>query len=100
MPAKSPLDVADGALGQLVERLTISHHRHRLARVRWTAAIDPPPGGGAAGEPPPRPGDAVTVLIDGAEAFRAMVDAVGNARSHVPGTGWDLAPGFAPARRR
>src|SRR2546428_631544 len=73
MPAKSPLDAADGALGQLVERLTISHHRRRLARVRWTAAIDPPPGGWAAGEPPPRPGNAVTVLVDGAEAFRAIV---------------------------
>src|SRR6266576_45404 len=98
MPAKSPLDVADGALGQLVERLTISHHRRRLARVRWTAAIDPPPGGWAAGEPPPRPGNAVTVLVDGAEAFRAMVDAIENARSHVHVTGWHLTPDFALTR--
>ena len=98
MPAKSPLDVADGALGQLVERLTISHHRRRLARVRWTAAIDPPPGGWAAGEPAPRPGNAVTVLVDGAEAFRAMVDAIENARSHVHVTGWHLTPDFALTR--
>src|SRR2546428_9931329 len=98
MPAKSPLDVAGGALGQRVERLGASHRRRRLARGRWTAAIDPPPGGWAAGEPPPRPGNAVTVLVDGAEAFRAMVDAIENARSHVHVTGWHLRPDFALAR--
>ncbi len=98
MPAKSPRDVADNALGQLVERLTISHHRRRLARVRWTATIDPPPGGWAEGTPPPRPGNAVTVLIDGAEAFQAMVDAIENARSHVHVTGWHVTPDFALTR--
>src|SRR2546422_6387843 len=98
MPAKSPLDVADGALGQLVERLTTSHHRRRLARVRWTTAIDPPPGGWAEGEPPPRQGNALSVLVDGAEAFRAMADAIGNARSHVHVTGWHITPDFALTR--
>jgi len=98
MPAKSPLDVADGALGQLVERLTTSHHRRRLARVRWTTAIDPPPGGWAEGEPPPRPGNALSVLVDGAEAFRAMADAIENARSHVHVTGWHVTPDFALTR--
>ena len=98
MPAKSPLDVADGALGQLVERLTTSHHRRRLARVRWTTAIDPPPGGWAEGEPPPRQGNALSVLVDGAEAFRAMADAIENARSHVHVTGWHVTPDFALTR--
>jgi len=98
MPAKSPLDVADGALGQLVERLTTSHHRRRLARVRWTTAIDPPPGGWVEGEPPPRPGNALSVLVDGAEAFRAMADAIENARSHVHVTGWHVTPDFALTR--
>jgi len=98
MPAKSPLDVADGALGQLVERLTTSHHRRRLARVRWTTAIDPPPGGWAEGEPPPRPGNALSVLVDGAEAFRAMADAIENAQSHVHVTGWHVTPDFALTR--
>jgi len=98
MPAKSPRDVADDALGQIVERLTISHHRRRLARVRRTAAIDPPPGRWAEGEPPPRPGNAVSVLIDGAEAFRSMLDAIESARSHVHVTGWHLTPDFALTR--
>jgi phosphatidylserine/phosphatidylglycerophosphate/cardiolipin synthase-like enzyme len=94
MPAKSPLDVADGALGRLVERLTTSHHRRRLARVRWHAAIDPSPGGWAEGAPPPRPGNALTVLVDGAAAFEAMTTAITQARSHVHLTGWHLTPDF------
>ena len=64
MPAKSPRDVADDALGQLVERLTTSHHRRRLRRVAWTTAIDAPPGGWAEGAPPPRSGNVLTVLVD------------------------------------
>src|SRR2546421_5445780 len=98
MPAKSPLDVADGALGQVVERLTISHHRRRLARVDWNRAIDPPPGGWAEGDPPPRPGNALTVLVDGAEALRAMAGAIEQARSHVYVTGWHVTPDFALTR--
>jgi phosphatidylserine/phosphatidylglycerophosphate/cardiolipin synthase-like enzyme len=98
MPAKSPLDVADRALGQLVERLTISHHRRRLARVQWSRAIDAPPAEWADGDPPPRTGNAVTVLVDGAEAFRAMADAIQDARSHVHVTGWHITPDFALTR--
>src|SRR5260370_34997702 len=98
MPAKSPRDLADNALGQLVERLSTSHHRRRLARVRWTTAIDPTPGGWAEGEPRPRPGNAVTVLVDGAEAFQAMAVAIANAQSHVHITGWHITPTFATTR--
>ena len=98
MAAKSPLDVADGALGQLVEGLTTSHHRRRLGRVRWTSAVDPVPGGWAAGEPAPRPGNAVTVLVDGAEAFRAMAAEIARAQSHVHLTGWHITPTFAMTR--
>ena len=98
MLAKSPLDVADGALGQLVERLTTSHHRRRLARVGWSRAIDPPPGGWAEGEPPPRPGNAVTVFVDGADALEAMAASIAQARSHVHLTGWHLTPSFAMTR--
>ncbi|HVS06847.1 MAG TPA: phospholipase D family protein [Candidatus Dormibacteraeota bacterium] len=98
MPARSPRDAADDALGQLVERLTTSHHRRRLARVSWTTAADPPPGGWAAGEPPPRPGNALTVLIDGADALQAMAAAIAEARSHVHITGWHITPTFAMTR--
>ncbi len=98
MPARSPRDAADNALGRLVERLTTSHHRRRLARVSWTTATEPPPGGWAAGEPPPRPGNALTVLIDGADALQAMAVAIAEARSHVHITGWHITPTFAMTR--
>jgi phosphatidylserine/phosphatidylglycerophosphate/cardiolipin synthase-like enzyme len=90
--------VADGALGQLVERLTISHHRRRLRRVGWMSAVDLTPGGWADGDPPPRPGNAVEVLIDGAEALRAIAVAIADARSHVYITGWHITPDFALTR--
>src|ERR1700736_6499628 len=98
MPRKSPRDGADDALGQLVERLTTSHHRRRLSRVRRTVAIDPTPGGWADGEPPPRPGNALTVLVDGAEALEAMADGIAKAQSHVHLTGWHITPTFAMTR--
>jgi phosphatidylserine/phosphatidylglycerophosphate/cardiolipin synthase-like enzyme len=98
MPGKSPRDTADDALGQFVERLATSHHRRRLERVGWATAIDPPPGGWAEGEPPPRPGNALTVLIDGSEALQAMADAIASAQSHVSVTGWHIAPTFALTR--
>jgi phosphatidylserine/phosphatidylglycerophosphate/cardiolipin synthase-like enzyme len=98
MPGKSPRDAADDALGQLVERLATSHHRRRLARVQWAAAIDSPPGGWAEGEPRPRPGNALTVLVDGSEALQAMADAIARAQSHVHITGWHITPTFALTR--
>ena len=98
MPARSPRDAADDALGQVVERLTTSHHRRRLARVGWTIAANPPPDGWAVGEPAPRPGNALTVLIDGAEALHAMATEIAQARSHVHITGWHLTPTFAMTR--
>jgi phosphatidylserine/phosphatidylglycerophosphate/cardiolipin synthase-like enzyme len=98
MPGKSPRDAADDALGQLVERLATSHHRRRLARVQWAGAIDSPPGGWAEGEPTPRPGNALTVLVDGSEALQAMADAIARAQSHVHITGWHITPTFALTR--
>jgi phosphatidylserine/phosphatidylglycerophosphate/cardiolipin synthase-like enzyme len=95
---KSPREVADDALGQLVERLTTSHHRRRLRRVEWTRAIDPPAGGWAEGQPPPRPGNAVTVLIDGADALQAMALGIAEAQLHVHVTGWHLTPTFVMVR--
>jgi phosphatidylserine/phosphatidylglycerophosphate/cardiolipin synthase-like enzyme len=98
VPGKGPRDAADDALGQLVERLTVSHHRRRLEHVGSTSAIDPPSGGWAEGHPPPRPGNAVEVLIDGADALRAMAVAIAEARSHVHITGWHGTPTFALTR--
>src|ERR1700694_23728 len=90
--------MADDALGQLVEGLSTSHHRRRLRRVGWNTAIDPPPGGWAGGQPPPRPGNTLTVLIDGAEALQAMAAAIAEARSHVHITDWHITPTFAMTR--
>ena len=98
MTRKNPRDVADDALGQLVERLSTSHHRRRLAHVGWTTTIDPPPGGWAEGGTSPRPGNALTVLIDGADALQAMAVAIAEARSHVHITGWHITPSFALTR--
>jgi phosphatidylserine/phosphatidylglycerophosphate/cardiolipin synthase-like enzyme len=98
MPAKSPRDLADDALGQLVERLTTSHHRRRLEHVGWTRAIDATAGGWAEGDPPPRPGNALTVLIDGADALQVMAAAIAEARSHVHVTGWHITPTYAMTR--
>ena len=53
------------------------------ARIGWERALDPPPGGWAAGEPPPGPGNAVEILIDGAQALPAIAEELQRARSHV-----------------
>ena len=90
--------MADDALGQLVERLTVSHHRRRLQHVGWTRAIDATAGGWAEDDPPPRPGNAVEVLIDGADALHAMAMGIAGARSHVHITGWHGTPTFAMTR--
>ena len=48
----------------------------------------------AAGDPPPRAGCAMDVLIDGAEAFPAIADAIEGARDFIHVTGWHVAPHF------
>ena len=85
----------DAALGSGIERVTVSHHRRRLARVGWDAALRPPQQAWAAGDPGPRPGNRVDVLIDGDEALAAMAAEIRNARSHINITGWHLNPTFA-----
>ena len=90
--------MADDALGQLVERLTVSHHRRRLQHVGWTSAIDAAAGSWAESDPPPRAGNAVEVLIDGADALHAMAVGIAEARSHVHITGWHGTPTLAMTR--
>ncbi|HET9849192.1 MAG TPA: phospholipase D family protein [Candidatus Dormibacteraeota bacterium] len=94
----SPVDLADDALGRLVERLTTSHHRRRLRRVGMDGAIDPGFELWASGEPPPRPGNAVRILIDGKDALAEMAEAMQTARSHVHITGWHVSPDFQLTR--
>jgi phosphatidylserine/phosphatidylglycerophosphate/cardiolipin synthase-like enzyme len=45
-----------------------------------------------------RPGNAVDVLIDGAQALPAIAEELGRARSHVHLTGWHFSPDFALKR--
>jgi phosphatidylserine/phosphatidylglycerophosphate/cardiolipin synthase-like enzyme len=85
----------DNGLGDAVERLTRAHHRRRLSRCGWTRALDP--GGGelwCAGDPRPRAGNALDVLIDGAEALPRIAQALAAAESHVHIAGWHVEAGF------
>jgi phosphatidylserine/phosphatidylglycerophosphate/cardiolipin synthase-like enzyme len=98
MPRRSLRDTIDGALGDGIEALTVSHHRRRLGRIGWSSALEGRAQGWADGDPPPRSGNAVRVLIDGDEAFPAMAEAIRGARSHVSITGWHVTPDFALTR--
>jgi phosphatidylserine/phosphatidylglycerophosphate/cardiolipin synthase-like enzyme len=93
-----PFDQVDAGLGHLIERLTTSHHRRRLRRVGWEAAMDSKPGLWADGDPPPRQGNALDVLIDGEEAFARIVGDIREAQSKIHLTGWHVTPGFGLTR--
>ena len=83
---------ADQALGDRLDSLVLAHHRRRLARLGRLDVLDAPAGGWAAGDPPPREGNAVDVLVDGAEALQAIAEAVSAARSRVWLAGWHFSP--------
>lgn len=65
---------------------------------RWGRALEAGPGGWAAGDPPPREGNAVEILIDGAEALPRLAEAPESATSHVHLAGWHFSPEFELAR--
>jgi phosphatidylserine/phosphatidylglycerophosphate/cardiolipin synthase-like enzyme len=81
------------ATGNVVTAAVQAKHRRRLDRLGHRA-LAAPPGGWADDAPPPRPGNDVTVLIDGDEALGAMVEEIRGARSHVHATGWFMSPDF------
>jgi phosphatidylserine/phosphatidylglycerophosphate/cardiolipin synthase-like enzyme len=92
-------NAVDDVLGDALERAARAKHRRRLSRLGWGRAL----AAGAAGavapaassdEPPVRDGNAVTVLIDGAEALAAVQAAIESATSHVHIAGWHAAPDF------
>ncbi len=89
----------DARVGDAIERAVHARHARRLRRLGWERALEPPDGGlWAAGEPPPRQGNAVDVLIDGAQALPAMAEALQRAQRYVHMTGWHVAPGFELVR--
>jgi phosphatidylserine/phosphatidylglycerophosphate/cardiolipin synthase-like enzyme len=89
-----PLTSADAYLGDRIEQAVIWKHRRRLARHHRLQALEPGPGPWAEGQPPPREGCELQVLIDGAEAFRAIAEAIENAERTIWVTGWYITPGF------
>ncbi len=92
IPLLAPLDAA---VGDTVEAVVRRKHRRRLARLGWSRALQPPDDAiWAAGDPPPRAGNAVDVLIDGAQALPALARALHAARRYVRLTGWHLEPSF------
>ena len=72
----------DSLVGEGVERAVEAKHRRRLARLDQTPALRPDGTSlWASGDPPPRPGCSLDVLIDGAEAFPVIAEAIAGARA-------------------
>jgi phosphatidylserine/phosphatidylglycerophosphate/cardiolipin synthase-like enzyme len=89
----------DKALGNAVERAVRARHARRLRGLGWARALDPPDSDlWAAGDPPPRDGNAIEVLIDGAEVLPRIAAELRKARSHVHIAGWHVSPYFGLTR--
>src|ERR671938_772549 len=84
----------DDRVGDAIERAIRAHHRRRLRRIGWEHALDAVGPAWATGEPPPRAGNAVEVLVDGAQALPRLADELRRARSHVHLAGWHVTPTF------
>ncbi|HZT17623.1 MAG TPA: phospholipase D family protein [Gaiellaceae bacterium] len=93
------LDRIDDVVGDAIERILVGHHRRRLTRLGRRAQFDPPPDGlWCAGDPPPRDGNAVEVLVDGAEALPRLERDLGEATTQVLLAGWTFTPSFRLSR--
>jgi phosphatidylserine/phosphatidylglycerophosphate/cardiolipin synthase-like enzyme len=95
-----PIEAADSLLGRAVERSMAAHHRRRLRRLGRPEALAPRDHGSPWSRefPPPRDGCAIEVLIDGADVFAAIAEAIRGARRSVRIAGWHVAPHFALER--
>jgi phosphatidylserine/phosphatidylglycerophosphate/cardiolipin synthase-like enzyme len=92
--AASFLNRVDATVGDGIEAAVRTKHRWRLRRLGQAALQPPGDGLWAAGDPPPRAGCELEVMIDGAQAFPAIAEAISAARESVCITGWHLAPHF------
>src|SRR6476619_5895657 len=88
----------DSALGDTVERSVRGHHRRRLRRVGWEAALDARAGFVAPHGFPPRSGNRLEVLVDGAVALPRIANAIGAAERSVALAGWFFSPAFELSR--
>jgi phosphatidylserine/phosphatidylglycerophosphate/cardiolipin synthase-like enzyme len=95
-----PVDRIDRLTGGAIELAVGAHHRRRLRRAGRLEQLAPPPSGSlwSAGEPPPRPGNALELLIDGAQALPRIAEALAGARSYVHIAGWHITPEFGLTR--
>jgi phosphatidylserine/phosphatidylglycerophosphate/cardiolipin synthase-like enzyme len=91
----------DRAVGDGIEAAVRLKHRRRLKRLGWEHVFRPAsPGVFAEGDPRPREGCSLEVLIDGANAFPAIAEAISEAKDFVHVTGWHLEPAFEVVRGR
>jgi phosphatidylserine/phosphatidylglycerophosphate/cardiolipin synthase-like enzyme len=90
----------DDRLGDTLERFTARHHLRRLQRLGQEAAAAPGSPGlwATTATAPPREGNALEVLIDGAEALPAMAEAIRVAQRHVHVCSWHIEADFEPER--
>jgi phosphatidylserine/phosphatidylglycerophosphate/cardiolipin synthase-like enzyme len=93
--AREVIQRADEVLGEGLERVVIGHHRRRLRRLAWLAALDAPAGGWAQGAPPPRQGNGLEVFVEGSDALPAIARAIEGARERVWVAGWHFSPEFS-----
>src|ERR671935_3073368 len=84
----------DDRIGDAIERAIRAHHRRRLRRLGWEHALDARGPAWARSDPPPRAGNAVEVLVDGAQALPRIAEELRRAESHVHLAGWHVTPAF------
>jgi phosphatidylserine/phosphatidylglycerophosphate/cardiolipin synthase-like enzyme len=96
----STLDRLDAKLGDGLERAIVSRHRRRLDRLGRLDALIPASEGlwATTATTPPRAGNALEVLIDGAQGLPAMAEAIRGAQRHVHVCSWHLEAAFEPER--
>jgi phosphatidylserine/phosphatidylglycerophosphate/cardiolipin synthase-like enzyme len=92
--AREALLSAETLLGEAISDQIARHHRRRLRRIGWEHALDAAEMGWAKREPQPRTGNAIEILVDGAEALPLIASDLQSARSHIHMTGLSLSPDF------
>jgi phosphatidylserine/phosphatidylglycerophosphate/cardiolipin synthase-like enzyme len=88
----------DAHLGDGIERAVRAHHRRRLQRVGWDVALDAPASFVTHHTFPTRGGNAIEVLVDGAQALPQIAEAIRTARVSVHLAGWYFSPEFELTR--
>ncbi len=83
----------DALAGRRLQRFVVGHHRRRLERLGQGVALAPSAGGWASTRPPVA-GNALDVLVDGADALPQIARAIEAARSSVWLAGWFFTPEF------